>query len=344
MKSDIEIDGSFGEGGGQILRTAISLSLLTGRSFRIFNLRAGRQKPGLRPQHLAAVKAAQKISGSEADGATVGSSELLFFPRPAAPGDYRIDIGTAGSTSLVFQTLLPALLPLDRPSRLSITGGTHNPKSPCFDFIKTCFLPLLSSLGILVEPKISRHGFFPRGQGEVSFTVHPWKHRNKILQMSAPAEWQEPEVKILLAGLEMHIAEREQAEVVERLAINPDRVKIDFLPSDQGPGNTVLINYLNKDGRTEIFTGYGEPGKRAERVASEVCREAKNFSRSKAQLDPYLADQVLLYLATGGGEFTTNQISSHFRTNLQVIREFGPVKSELVQSAPDLSLVKVCPG
>jgi len=342
MNPEIEIDGGFGEGGGQIIRTALSLSLITGKSFRIFNLRARRQKPGLRPQHLAAVKAAQKISGSEAAGAEIGSGDLSFFPKPARPGDYRIDIHTAGSSGLVFSTLLPALANLGQTSRLLITGGTHNPKSPCFNFISECFLKIISLLGIEVEPEISRYGFYPKGRGEVSFKIHPWKKQDVVFKMTEPASWQGPEVEIILAGLEMHIAERERAEAAERLKIDPGSVKINFLPSDMGPGNAVLIKYSGAGGRSEIFTGFGEPGKRAERVASEVCRDAKNFVKSGAQLDPYLADQVLIYLAmSAGGEITTNQLTSHFHTNLKIIREFIKVRDEFSHPAPDLSLVKI---
>jgi len=345
MKPEIEIDGAFGEGGGQIIRTALSLSLVTSKSFRIFNLRARRQKPGLRPQHLAAVKAAQKISGSEAIGAEIGSGDLSFFPKPARPGDFRIDIHTAGSTGLVFQTLLPVLANLDRASRLLITGGTHNPKSPCFNFISDCFLKIISLMGIEVEPEISRYGFYPKGRGEVSFKIHPWKNRDVVFKATEPAFWQGPEVEILLAGLEMHIAERERDEAAERLGVDPGSMKINFLPSDMGPGNAMLIKYSGAHGRSEIFTGYGEPGKRAERVASEVCREAKYFVKSGAQLDPYLADQLLIYLAmSAGGEFTTNQPSSHFHTNLKIIREFIKVGDELSHPAPDLSLVKIFPA
>jgi len=333
------IDGSFGEGGGQILRTALSLSLVTGKSFRLFNLRARREKPGLRPQHLSAVKAALKISGARAEGAEIGSQELIFFPGPVKAGNYRIDIGTAGSTSLVFQTLLPALLNLDAESRLEIKGGTHNPKSPCFDFLNHCFLPLLKIIGIEVESEIYGYGFYPRGGGEVRFKIHPWQKRS-ALDLTEPVRWSGPKADILLAGLEQHIADREREELIARLNLSTEQVELKFLPSDQGPGNVILLKYLS-DRRTEIFTGYGEKGKRAERVAQEVAREAKNFSRSQAQLDPYLADQILLYLAISSGSFTTSFLSSHFHTNLQILQLFLNFHSEIKSSAPDLLLVTI---
>jgi RNA 3'-terminal phosphate cyclase (ATP) len=344
LKTEVEIDGSFGEGGGQILRTALSLALLTQKSFRIKNLRAGRKKPGLRPQHLAAVKAALKVSGSRVEGDELGSREICFFPAPARAGNFRIDIGTAGSTGLVFQTLLPALIHLDQPSQLQITGGTHNPQSPCFDFLKECFLPLLAEIGIQVQARILRHGFYPRGGGEVFFSITPFKAHALKLQRIEQAFWQEPSAEILLAGLEQHIAEREAKELVARLKLEPSRIQTRFLPSDEGPGNAILLRYISGT-RTEIFTGYGEPGKRAERVAGEVAREAGNFCRSRAQIDAHLADQLLLYLAMGtGGEFTTNSLTSHFHTNLAVIRQFLKIEYTTENLAPDLHLVKIAPA
>ncbi len=332
------IDGSFGEGGGQILRTALSLSLLTGKSFRLIKLRANREKPGLRAQHLAAVRAALTISGSQAKGAELGSQELIFDPGLAKPGHYQIEIGTAGSTSLVFQTLLPALLNLERESHLEITGGTHNPKSPCFDFLQSCFIPLLNLIGIEVESEIFRHGFYPKGGGRVKFKIHPWRNKT-ALDLIEPVRWSGPKADILLAGLPRHIAEREREELMGRLNIVSDRVELKFLPPEQGPGNVILLKYLSPV-RAEIFAGYGEKGKAAERVAQEVAREARNFSRSKAQLDPLLADQILLYLSLSSGAFTTNFLSSHFHTNLQILKLFLNFDSEIKSPAPDLHLVQ----
>jgi len=341
--AQIEIDGSFGEGGGQIVRSSISLSLVTGKSFRVYNIRANRPKPGLRPQHLSAVQAALKISGSKAQGAEIGSRELWFDPGPVRPGNFRIDIGTAGSTGLVFQTLLPALLGLDQTSSLEIRGGTHNPKSPCFDYLQETFLPVLSGMGVMVEKQLQRHGFYPRGGGEVKFIIQPWKDRSKVLEMAGPVEWQGPSVEIILAGLEQHIAERERDELVMRLMISPEQIKINFLASDQGPGNVVLLRFFSGR-RTEMFANFGERGKRAETVAHELAREAKNFARSRAQLDSHLADQILIYLAlSGGGRFTTNYLSSHFHTNLEIIKRFIDLEAEIKAPAPDLSLVQINP-
>ena len=341
--AEIEIDGSFGEGGGQILRTALSLSLLTGKSLRIYNLRAKRAKPGLRAQHLCAVDSAVKISQSQVQGAEIGSKEILFFPEPVRAGKYQINIGTAGSTSLVFQTLLPALLFQDQPSELQIIGGTHNPKSPSFDFIKDCFLELLKKLGIKVEAKILRYGFYPRGGGEVIYKIYLWKKSATYLKLTELVEWKNLTGEILLAGLPGHIAERERAELEKRLGLSSEQIKTNFLPSDQGPGNAIILRCFSQE-RVEVFTGYGEPGKRAERVAGELARMVKNFLKSQAQVDLYLADQILLYLALGkGGEFTTSFLSSHFHTNLKIIQKFLEIEAQIYSLAPDRWLVKIIP-
>ena len=337
---EIEIDGSFGEGGGQILRTALSLSLLTGKSFRIYNIRAKRANPGLRAQHLSAVKSAVGISGSKVSGDEIGSKEIIFSPERARPGKYKIDIGTAGSTALVFQTLVPALLCLDQPSQLELKGGTHNPKSPCFDFLKECFLPLLSRLGIKVQAELLSYGFYPKAGGEAHFKIYPWNRGNETLRLTESLDWQGPSAEILLANLAGHIAERERAELVKRLGISPERIHLNFLSSEYGPGNVILLRYFNNE-RTEIFTGYGERGKRAERVAQEVAREGKNFSKSKSQIDHYLADQILVYLALSQGEFTTNFLSSHFHTNLEVIEKFLKIDKQIQSLKPDLYLVRI---
>ncbi len=339
----IEIDGSFGEGGGQILRTALSLSLIFQKPIKVFNLRAKRANPGLRAQHLCAVKSAINISGSQVQGAEIGSKEIVFYPSQAKAGRYKINIGTAGSTSLVFQTLLPVLLLQNKPSELEIIGGTHNPKSPSFEFIAGCLLPLLKNLGIEVEAKIYRFGFYPKGGGRVWFKIFPWKNRSQYLKLIDRINWKIKNVDILLAGLAGHIADRERAELVKRLKIESEKINLKFLPSDQGPGNAIVLR-LSASERTEIFTGYGQPGKRAERVAQELAREVKNFIKSRAQLDSYLADQLLIYLILGkGGEFTTNYLSSHFHTNLAIIKRFIKVYTEVKSFEADLHWVKIIP-
>jgi RNA 3'-terminal phosphate cyclase (ATP) len=339
----IEIDGSFGEGGGQILRTSLSLSALSGLPFRIFNLRKARQKPGLRAQHLACVRAAKQVCGARCEGDTIGSLELTFEPGQIKPGPYSFNIGTAGSTMLVFQTLVPILSAADQASEVILTGGTHNPMSPPFDFVKECFRPMVEQLGVSFEIELIRPGFYPRGGGEVRAEVHPGRkvEKEKPLSMDSEVDWGEPEVEIILANLPMHIAERERDEIMKSLRISQEHVKFKFPPGECGPGNVVLIRY-QAFGRTEIFTGFGEKGKRAESVARDASRDAKNFSKSRAALDARLADQILLYLAIGpGGRFLTNQITEHLRTNIHVIQKFKNLFSEIQSLKPDLFRVSI---
>src|SRR2546428_9297761 len=160
----ITIDGSFGEGGGQILRTALSLSLATGTPFRIENIRAGRKKAGLLRQHLTAVLAAAEIGAAEIEGATLGSTMLTFTPKSVRAGEYRFAVGTAGSGTLVFQTILPALLRASAATRVTIEGGTHNSAAPPFDFLDRTFLPLIRKMGATVSLKLERYGFYPAGR------------------------------------------------------------------------------------------------------------------------------------------------------------------------------------
>ena len=180
MPATIQIDGSQGEGGGQILRTALALSMITGQAFELINIRAGRKKPGLMRQHLVCVQASQHISQAYVEGAELHSQRLYFAPQHVQNGKYQFQIGSAGSTTLVLQTLLPALLLRNEASELTISGGTHNPLAPTADFIEHCFLPALEKLGIAVEFKLNKAGFFPIGAGEIQIKIQPWQHRNKL--------------------------------------------------------------------------------------------------------------------------------------------------------------------
>jgi RNA 3'-terminal phosphate cyclase (ATP) len=332
----IEIDGSFGEGGGQILRSSLSLSALTGQPFRIINLRKGRQRPGLRAQHLAAVRAAKEVCRARCEGDSIGSLELLFDPGEIKAGTYSFNIGTAGSTMLLLQTVLPVLAAADATSDLTLIGGTHNPMSPPFEFVKECFRPMLEQLGISFDIDLVRPGFAPKGGGKVKARIHPRKAIAKPLKMIEEIEWKDPMAEILLANLPMHIADRERDEIVKSLRIPREKIRFIFPPGEFGPGNVVFIRY-NSSGRIEIFTAFGQKGKRAESVAREVSRDAKNFAKSKASLDHRLADQILLYLATGpGGTFLTNQVTEHLRTNIHVIGKFQNISSQIQSLKPDL--------
>jgi RNA 3'-terminal phosphate cyclase (ATP) len=203
----ITIDGSFGEGGGQILRTSLALSLVTGHAFRIQNIRAGRAKPGLLRQHLTAVQAAVEVGDAAVDGATLGSKELVFKPGKVRAGDYRFAVGTAGSATLVLQTILPALIIGKEPSRLTLEGGTHNPHAPPFDFLDRAFLPLLNRTGPQVSMKLERIGFYPAGGGRFTVEIIP-TDKLKGLDLRERGESKGRSARAIFSNLSAGVANR----------------------------------------------------------------------------------------------------------------------------------------
>jgi RNA 3'-terminal phosphate cyclase (ATP) len=337
----IEIDGSFGEGGGQILRTALSLSAITGAPFHIFNLRKGRAKPGLKRQHLACVKAAGEITSAFCPGAELGSLELHFEPKAIRFGSYSFAIGTAGSTTLLLQTILPILAMAAEPSEVILHGGTHNPMAPPVDYLLEVFRPAVAGLGINFDLELIQHGFYPKGGGSIRARVQPWPERDLAFEQTRLWDWGEPLASVLLANLPASVAEREQKELARALRIPLDRIETQVLPGEVGPGNAVMVRF-QAEGRTVLFTAFGEKHKRAEIVAKEGAREAKLFARSRAPVDHHLADQILLYLALGrGGRFLTDAVTEHARTNLEVIRQFLPLNSSFSSLRPDLWEVRI---
>ena len=317
----LTIDGSHGEGGGQILRTALALSLVTGTPFRIERIRAGRKKPGLARQHLTAVQAAAKIGRAQVTGASLRSMELTFIPASVAPGEYRFTVGTAGSTTLVLQTVLPALLTAPGPSTLALEGGTHNPFAPPFDFLQKCFLPVLNRMGPKVVATLGRPGFYPTGGGQVEVTITPavelarldLRERGGIRRRSAAA---------LVAGLPRHVAERERALVRRQLGLEHSQAEVVELSADQGPGNVVRIE-IESEWITEVFTGFGQRGVRAEVVARRTVEAARRYLAADVPVGEHLADQLLIPLAlAGGGSFKTLPLTRHALTNAEVLKKF----------------------
>lgn len=339
----MELDGSFGEGGGQILRSALSLSAVTGRPVHLFNLRRGRAKPGLQRQHLACVQATAEITSAECRGAELGSLELFFHPGQIRPGSYSFAIGSAGSTTLLFQTILPILLMAPAPSEVLLHGGTHNPLAPPVDYLREVFGPAVAELGVRFELELIQYGFYPKGGGSVRGRVYPWQKRDAVFEQTKLFDWGEPRAVVLLANLPAPVAEREEKELARSLRLPRERIETRVLPGEAGPGNAVLVRF-QAEGRTALFTGFGEKHKRAEVVAKEAAREAKRFSRSRAPVDHHLADQILLYLAlAGGGRFLTDAVSEHTRTNLEVIRKFLPLNASFASLRPDLWEVRIEP-
>lgn len=338
MQAPIVIDGSAGEGGGQILRTSLSLSLVTGRPFRIEKIRAGRQRPGLLRQHLAAVNAAVEVSKAKVEGGELGSQELIFRPGPVRPGTYRFAVGSAGSATLVFQTVLPALMLASGPSQLTLEGGTHNPLAPPFDFLSQTFLPLINQIGPRVECKLERSGFYPAGGGRFTAEIAPATALAPF-KLITRSEIRHRKATVLLANLPAHIADREIAILKEHLPWAAEAFNARTDVESPGPGNAIVVE-LGYDELTEAFSGFGQKGVRAEVVIKELIQEVRQYLSSQAPVGEYLADQLLLPMAlTGGGQFVTNALSRHSKTNIEVITKFLPVNFAIEQQASNAFLV-----
>ncbi|MGE0884668.1 MAG: RNA 3'-terminal phosphate cyclase [Blastocatellales bacterium] len=317
----ITIDGSIGEGGGQILRTSLALSLITGKPFRIEKIRAGRRNPGLLRQHLTSVKAAAEIGRSNVSGANLGSTQLAFTPGKIAAGEYHFAIGTAGSTTLVLQTVLPALMLVDGKSKLTLEGGTHNPFAPPFDFLEKAFLPLLERMGVKVQAKLINYGFYPAGGGKLEVTING---RDRLDRIDLPERGQvkRRQAKSVLCHLPRNIAERE-LNIVQKKLSWPKKWHIVETPANSvAPGNFVSLE-IECEHLTEVFTGFGERNVSAEAVADQAALAARRYLASEAAVGEYLADQLLLPMALAGrGSFTTLPPSRHTTTNTEIIRKF----------------------
>jgi RNA 3'-terminal phosphate cyclase (ATP) len=334
----LELDGAQGEGGGQVLRTALTLSMITATPFRIDRIRAGRGKPGLLRQHLASVRAAAEISGATVEGDEVGSSTLRFAPARIRGGNYRFAIGTAGSCALVLQTVLPALWFADSPSHIAVSGGTHNKAAPPAEFLIRTWQPLLAAMGVRQVIELKRHGFYPAGGGELVASVMPTLALQRM-SLTDRGALQGLRAEALLAGLPEGIAHRELERVTARMPGVETSVR--GIPSDEGPGNVLLIETAYAD-VTETFTSFGERGVTSEEVADRAIDLARIYLHSAAAASEHLADQLLLPMAlAGGGEFTTVVASSHLVTNADTIRKFLPVDIQIEEMGAECVRVAI---
>lgn len=326
----LAIDGSQGEGGGQILRSALALSVITGVPFRLEKVRARRARPGLLRQHLAAVLAAREIAGAETSGAELDSTELEFRPRRATAGEYRFAVGSAGSACLVVQTVLLPLLLAGGPSVLVVEGGTHNPSAPPWEYLARVLFPLLERMGARVRTALERHGFHPAGGGRIRVEIEP-AAKLAPLELLERGAVVSRRARLLLARLPEHVGEREARVLRERL---PDfACEVARVDDSAGPGNAVLVE-LACAHVTEVFAAFGARGVRAETVAERAARQTLEYLAHDAPVGPHLADQLLLPLAlAGGGAFRTRALTGHSRTNLDVIRRFLPVRIEAREAA-----------
>ena len=317
----IKIDGSFGEGGGQILRTSLGLAALLQKPLHIFNIRAKRTKPGLRPQHLACVKAIQSITKAEIKGAEIGSKELVFVPEGIYPGEYVFDIGTAGSTSLVLQSMLLPLTVAQDCSLIRIKGGTHVPWSPPFHYLRYVFAPTLADLGVKIELNINKWGFYPEGGGEIEGKIYPFQTLKAKNWLKPPVFSQLKAISICL-NLPEHIRKRQANTLInqlEKIGLKAELREEEAKGRGKGSFLFLWIDEQIKAG----FSALGARGKAAEKVAEEVFNAFFLYYKSKVAMDPHLSDQIVPYLclAPGKSQFTTI-ISSHLLTNIWVINQF----------------------
>jgi RNA 3'-terminal phosphate cyclase (ATP) len=341
----ITIDGSFGEGGGQIVRSSVLLSVVTGRPLTIHNVRAGRRPTGLKRQHVTAVTAAAEICGAVVRGATVGSARLDFEPGNVAPGDYEFNIQTAGSTTLVLQTVLPALLTVGGPSSLTLTGGTHNAWAPPFDFLDRVYLPLIRRMGPQVRARLDRPGFYPAGGGRFQVDVQPVRQLRGFDLMDR-GNVVRRRVRAIVARLPRHIAERESDTILRQLDWPRSVGNVEEVADSNGPGNVVMIE-VECERAGAMFTGFGQRGVRAEKVAAGAAREARRYLAANVPVDEHLADQILLPLGLaarfghGGGTFRTLAMSKHAITHAEILRRFLDVEIAVDERGKDDVAVRV---
>lgn len=318
------IDGSKGEGGGQIFRSSLTLAMCLGKSVRIKNIRSGRKKPGLLRQHLTCLNAAQAICAADISGAELGSREVTFVPGILKSGEYHFSVGSAGSTILVFQTIFPALAMLEKSSELFFEGGTHNGMAPSYDFIRECFMPLMHNLGYRFDMEIETYGFYPSGGGRWRVRLYP---RQKMLALNLLERGVivSQSAVVTQAKIPMHVARRELACIAKDWLLDLAHQHVSFVES-RGPGNILSLR-LQMQNITEVFESIGERGVPAEQVAKKAMTQLQEYLASDAPVGEYLADQLLIPMVLNiGGCFRTTTASEHLRTNIEVIRQFMGVE------------------
>lgn len=343
----IEIDGSYGEGGGQVLRTALSWAALLATPLQIYNIRAGRKKPGLAAQHMTCVQALAQICDAEVSGCEFGSQQLVFEPGPIRGGEFCFDVAdirpSAGATSLILQAVLPVLLHAPAPSEVIIRGGTNVAWSPPFEYLAHVFLPAITRLGACVHIDRTIGGWYPRGGGEIAVRVEPLASSLSPLNMVHRGELQRlVVVSTVSQELPRHILQRQVEGARQELGELPAEIEPVFSTPPGGPGTAVLITGEFSAGLGGC-SALGKKGRPAEKVGAQAGRQFRQFLDSGAAVDEHLADQLLVYLALCDdvSEFSTPQITEHLRTVAWVIRQFWPVPIEFAEGKPGIYTVRV---
>ena len=336
----IELDGA--AGGGQVLRSALSLSLVTGKGFRLSSVRGKRPKPGLMRQHLTCVLAAVEVSGGGAEGAELSSQDVVFRPGEVAAGNYHFAIGTAGSTTLLAQTLLPAFWASGNEVSLVLEGGTHNPMAPTAEFLQRVFLPMVEKMGGKAELTLERPGFAPAGGGEIRLRVPSGTSLRPIELLERGAEVGRG-LECVLAHVKDSVARRELGEALDGLAWDRECSQVIDMSESSGAGN-VLAAEIEYENVRERVTAFGAYGKRAKQVSREVVRGIKDYLGSGAVVGRRLGDQLLLPMAlAGGGRFVTMAASNHLLTNAAVIEAFLPLSVSIEERERGACLVEITP-
>ena len=336
MADVVEIDGSVGEGGGQVLRTALSLAAITGREVVFSKIRAKRDKPGLKRQHLTCVNAVAEISGAKVSGDEVGSMDLEFAPKGIKGGDYRFDVGTAGSITLVAQTVIPVLLKAEKPSSVTITGGTHVPFAPIWEFFSLAYLPELRRMGARVEAEIECCGFYPAAGGVIKLRIWPFDESKKPerYELNGLGAYKGGKVVGVVSAIPKAIAEAEVGIVSNQfreLDLTPEVRAIESF----GPGNYAYAQ-LDYERASVVFSGVGTYNKSRKAVAHEIVQQVREFLKSGKACEKHLADQLLLPAALLLGErryyydgemfddwhVEVQRETSHFLTNQNIIDRF----------------------
>ncbi len=338
MRLPVTIDGSRGEGGGQVLRTSLALAIITGRKLRLRRIRAGRKRPGLQRQHLACVEAAAALCGARVEGAELDSQDLAFAPGDARPTELTIDIGSAGSTVLVAQTVLVPAIASGRRLRLVITGGTHNSLAPPFEFLERVFAPHVAAMGARLTLTLDRHGLMPAGGGRIIIDIAEGSALRPIEVVEAGAVVARRAVAII-AKLPSHVGERELAVARERL--NDPACELRSF-DDAGPNNVFFAEVTLASGARELCTSHGRKGYPAEDVADDALDDLEDFLEAGVPVGEHCADQLLLPMAVaGGGRFRTlAPLSLHATTNIETISAFldVPIRVAEHEGVADVSI------
>lgn len=344
----ITLDGSHGEGGGQIVRSSLALSLVTGNPITIEKIRAKRSRPGLMRQHLTAFQAAAEIGNADVEGDSIGSRKVTFHPHELMAGEYTFSIGTAGSTMLVLQTVLPALMVADGPSTVILEGGTHNPFAPPFDFLQRAYAPLAEKLGPKIEMTLERPGFYPTGGGRAVISIEPTAQL-KALNLLERGQLVRRSVRALVSNLPAHIGERECRRVINKCNWGAESGSVEEVTNARGPGNALIVEIENEH-VTEVFTSFGEKCRPAEAVAEKCVKQVRRYLKGDAPVGEYLADQLILPLAigasqgTGGGQFRTLKLSQHSTTHLDIVQRFLDIQVEVEEKGRDETTVSIQPA